>query len=116
MGDHQRYDLATEEKGKFARVQCKTGHLVNGTVTFWCCSVDSRSQKGRCLRKAYRKDIEFFGVYCPENQKVYMVPVADATSTQCCLRIEPPKNGQKKGIRWAKTCEVSKWRIGGSNP
>lgn len=47
-----------------------------------------------------------FGVYCPEVGKCYLVPVEDVTRTTCSLRVDPPKNGQKKGIRWAANYEV----------
>ncbi|MBI1916577.1 MAG: hypothetical protein HYS12_17855 [Planctomycetes bacterium] len=107
LGDFQRYDLVFEEEdGQFYRVQAKTGRLAKGAVLFWTCSTDSRSQPGHCIRKPYTHDVEFFGVYCPENNKVYLVPVAEATNTACVLRIDPPRNGQKTRIRWARDFEI----------
>ena len=54
------------------RVQCKTGRLRKGAVVFYPCSVDSRSEPGRCLRRAYAGDVDLFGVYCPDNRKCYL--------------------------------------------
>jgi hypothetical protein len=107
LGDFQRYDFVFEdEEGRFFRVQCKTGRLRNGAVSFYPCSVDSRSQPGRCIRRPYTNEVDYFGVYCPDNDKIYLVPVSEATETQCLLRINPPRNGQKTKIRWARDFEI----------
>ncbi|HTU17714.1 MAG TPA: group I intron-associated PD-(D/E)XK endonuclease [Gemmataceae bacterium] len=106
IGDYLRYDLAIADERTIRRVQCKTGRLRNGVVSFATCSVDSRSQKGRCLRRSYRGEIELFGVYCPDNGKCYLVPVETAASYDCRLRITPPRNGQKTHITWAEDYEI----------
>jgi hypothetical protein len=107
LGDYQRYDLVIEEEdGRFLRVQCKNGHLINGAIVFHCTSVDSRSVPGRCVRKKYAGQIEFFGVFCPENGKCYLIPADAVTGYYCYLRVDPPRNGQKTRIRWAKDYEL----------
>ncbi len=109
MGDFQRYDLGIDlgtDDGRFLRVQCKTGRLRKGAIIFYPCSVDSRSKQGGCIRKSYVGQVELFGVYCPDLGKCYLVPVEDATATGCSLRVDPPRNGQKTGIRWAKCYEI----------
>jgi hypothetical protein len=106
LGDFQRYDLVFDDGGRFYRVQCKMGRLANGAIQFHPCSVDSRSQKGTCIRKGYAGEVEFFGVYCPELKKCYLIPVEDVPITQCCLRFEPPRNRQKTRIRWAMSYEM----------
>ncbi len=51
---------------------------------------------------SYEGEIEFFGVYCPENDKVYLVPLSEVHSAWMgMLRVEPPKNNQRKRIQWA---------------
>jgi hypothetical protein len=106
IGDHLRYDLAIDDEGTILRVQCKTGRLRKGVVRFATCSVDSRSQKGRCVRRSYRGELELFGVYCPDNGKCYLVPVEKAPRFQCHLRIDPPQNGQKTHLVWAEDFEI----------
>jgi hypothetical protein len=107
FGDSKRSDFLTEnEEGRFFRVQCKTGRLTRGTVSFTTCSIDSRSVKGRCIRKGYRGQIDYFGVYCPDNRKCYLVPIEHAPNYQCFLRVEPPSNNQLKNVRWAKDYEI----------
>ncbi len=106
VGDHLRYDLAIDDEGTFLRVQCKTGRLRNGVISFATCSVDSRSKRGGCVRRSYRGEIELFGVYCPENGKCYLVPVEQVGINDCRLRVDPPRNGQKTLIRWAEDYEM----------
>lgn len=107
FGDSRRADfLIEEEDGRFLRVQCKNARLINGAVTFYPCSVDSRSERGRCIRRGYRGQVELFGLYCPDNGKVYLMPVEHAGEVQCLLQVEPPRNNQRKGIRWARDYEI----------
>jgi hypothetical protein len=106
VGDHLRYDLAIDDQGTILRVQCKTGRLRNGAVTFATCSIDSRSQQGKCIRRSYQGEIELFGVYCPDNGRCYLVPVREVASFVGYLRIDPPRNGQKTRILWAEDYEI----------
>jgi hypothetical protein len=107
FSDFSRYDFVFEdEDGRFFRVQCKNGRLRKGAVTFFPCSADSRSQEGHCIRRAYTHQVEYLGVYCPDNDKVYLIPVSEVTNGQCSLRVEPPRNGQKTRIRWAREYEI----------
>jgi hypothetical protein len=80
------------------RVQCKTGRLLKeGVVSFptaiWCRNLSYRS---------YRGDVDFFGVYCFSTGQVYLVPIGDVPEKVACLRVEPTRNGQVRGVRWAK--------------
>jgi hypothetical protein len=97
FGDGYPYDIALDDDGRLMRVQCKTGRLLNGAVYFptsiWC-----RGNKYR----PYRNDVDYFGVYCPDTQEVYLVPVGDVPDRGASLRVEAPRNNQTKGVRWAK--------------
>ena len=51
----------------------------------------------------YKGEVEFFGVYCPETDAVYLVPIEDVNTTRVCsLRVTPAKSNQRKKVRWAK--------------
>lgn len=92
-----RYDLIFDD-GSLNRVQCKTGILRDGTVRFSSASC----QRDTKVRSNYQGEVEYFGVYCPDNDKVYLIPIGDVPNNHTCsLRLEPAKNGQTKGIRWA---------------
>ena len=41
-------------------------------------------------------------MYCPDTDAVYLVPIADVPDRGGGLRVEPTKNDQAKGLRWAK--------------
>ena len=104
-----RYDLVFEEDDRFFRVQCKTGHLIRGAVYFATQSLRAarRETEWRRVAADYQGQVDYFGVYCPDNGIVYLVSITAAgTKRMCGLRIDPPKNNQKKRIRWAVDYEV----------
>jgi hypothetical protein len=104
FGDNCRYDLVVEQGGQFSRIQCKTGKIVHGAVVFAVAS--SQYHRGG-KRQDYRGQIDAFGVYCQDNQKVYIVPIQDLPLVrEAKLRLTPPRNSQVKGIRWAAGYEI----------
>lgn len=97
-----RYDLLIDNDGQFTRVQCKNGCLRNGRILFKTCSVDRNWSGHSSKERSYTADeIDAFGVYCPELGTVYLVPLKDCATSRVTLRINPPRNGQTKGIRYA---------------
>jgi len=99
------YDIVFEEAGTFYKVQCKTGQMVDGAITFNLCTV--KVKKGGGYENCpYGDKVDFFGVYCPVNGKCYLVPAQDVGRRQGCLRLEMPKNKQVKGVRWADAYEM----------
>jgi len=101
FGDSQRYDMVLDEGGKFIRVQCKTGKIHNGAITF----PTSSTNWNQGTRRDYRGQIDFFAVYEPTTDKVYLVPVMDVGTAAASLRLAPSKNGQSKGVRMAADYE-----------
>lgn len=112
-GENCRYDFVIEtEDGRLLRIQCKTGRLRKGAVLFNTSSFTYHHPKyaGRgtvqhCSR-GYDEDAELFAVYCRDNRRVYLVPVEDVPASGGSLRVEPTKNGQHNGIRWAAQYEL----------
>ncbi|MDB4278124.1 group I intron-associated PD-(D/E)XK endonuclease [Deltaproteobacteria bacterium] len=104
FGDNQRYDLVIDEDGTFVRIQCKTGRLREGAVRFNTCS--NHGHRGKESR-TYHGQADLFGVFCPDNNKVYLVPVKEMPGYEGALRTVPTKNGQTKGIRFASKYEFS---------
>lgn len=103
FGDSQRYDLVLDKDGQLFRVQCKSGRIRNGCIKFNTSSTEW--YKGH-RRKSYKGQIDYFGVYCPENDKTYLIPINIIGETQGLLRISKPKNNQVKYIRWSKEYEI----------
>jgi len=104
FGDNCRYDLVVEEDGVFTRIQCKTGRIARGAVVFAVAS--SQYHRGG-KRQGYQGQIDAFGVFCPDNDKTYIIPIADLPLVrEAKLRLALPGNSQVKGIRWAARYEV----------
>ena len=103
FGENARYDLIWDDDGQLKRVQCKTGRLRNGVIRFNTCSRDKRDF---LKKKSYDNEVECFGVYCGDNDTVYVVPVDDAPSAEGTLRVLAAKNGQSSGVRMAKDYEL----------
>lgn len=98
FGENHRYDLVIDQGTGFSRIQVKTGRLRNGVIWFNCYSSHTH-RKGTSCRN-YLGEVEYFGVYCPEIESVYLVPIEEVR-LRGCLRVDQPKNGQLKKMRWA---------------
>jgi hypothetical protein len=106
----ERYDLALDVRGQLVRVQCKTGRIRDGCVEFKTCVADIRRPLGD---GGYHGQIEAFAVYSPQIQKAYFIPIAAVPGpTMARLRVEPTRNGQLHGIRWARDFELTSERMG----
>jgi len=119
-GGHRRYDIAyfaTVEHRNFGffvyrenhlvRIQVKIGRLTSDKsgVDFNTTSVHPRGDKH--YRRDYAGDAEYFGVYCPDLDRVYMVPVSEAPrSGHMTLRLTQPKTAQKGGYHFARDYEL----------
>jgi hypothetical protein len=97
-GENHRYDLIVEMDETLRRVQVKTGRLRMGSILFNAYSSHAH-RNGR--PRSYKGDADYFGVYCPDVRRVFLVPVADVTETVGCLRWERARNSQSRKIRWA---------------
>ncbi|HLL77971.1 MAG TPA: group I intron-associated PD-(D/E)XK endonuclease [Ktedonobacteraceae bacterium] len=111
FGDNQRYDLIIEDAAlNFHRIQCKTGWVESkgAYIEFKTASSYYHTRQGRTEheRKGYRGQVDYFAVYSPDTGKVYLVPMAHASTVNCFLRLVPTKNNQGKHVRWAKDYEL----------
>ena len=82
------------------KIQVKTSRLSeDSSYIIFACRSNTKIQ-GKIKHSRYTKDeIDYFATFW--NGKCYLVPVEE-TSTEKRLRFEPPKNGQTKGITFAK--------------
>jgi hypothetical protein len=104
FGTNHRYDMVIELEGTFIRIQRKTGRLRQGAVRFNTMSVQSNTR--RHLTRTYKGEADVFLVYCPDTNRIYAVPVADTPTCHMDLRVDPPRNCQVRGVRWAKDYEL----------
>jgi hypothetical protein len=111
FGENTRADLIIESEGRLARLQCKTGRLRTGAVRFATCSFYGHHARPKPPRD-YIGDIDAFAVYCPETAGVYVVPIGDVMlRRQGALRVTPPKNNQRRKIRFAASYEIATVRV-----
>lgn len=101
-GDSQRYDLLVDIESKILKIQCKTARTKDKILTFDCCSNNWNTK----IKKSYKGEIDYFMVYSPDLDKMYIAHVDNVGSTACFLRLyKPDKNNSN--IRWAKDYEYS---------
>jgi hypothetical protein len=101
----ERYDLVIEREGKFARIQVKTGRLISNGA---CLEFNVSSTNGSSRqRSSYDKNqIDYFAVYCANNNKVYLISINEVGINNAKLRLKPTANNQQENIRWAKDFEL----------
>jgi hypothetical protein len=104
FGINQRYDLVLDIAGQFVRVQCKTGRFRRGVILFSTQSIQANTRRN--LTRGYAGDAGLFLVYCPGTERIYAVPVDEATASCMYLRVDPPRNRQARGIHWAQDYEL----------
>ena len=104
-GDCERYDFVADVNNKFYKIQVKTAntsHLEEGFISIHCEST-TRSN-GKLVHNQYSEDeIDFFATFY--DGRCYLIPINEC-STIKRLRFTPPKNGQIKGITFAKDYEL----------
>ena len=107
-GHDNRYDIAIDDDGKLIRVQCKMARYIEegGCLEFNTAITYARVGGKPHIRKGYKGEIDYFGVYSPDTGKVYLVPIEDTPDGSMVLRLQPTKNNQEKRVKWAKDYEV----------
>jgi len=104
-GDNSKYDFIADINGQLLKIQVKTSSMkTEGSIKFSCRSTHVNC-KGTTSERYTSKDIDFFATYW--NNQCYLVPVNEC-SVEKTLRFVPPKNGQIKGITFAKDYTLEK--------
>jgi hypothetical protein len=107
FGENSRCDLAIDIDDRLVRVQCKTGRLRQGAVRFKVSSCDAHHRRPPAVTRDYLGEIDYFAVYCPETEGVYLIPIEDIKLTRKgVLRVDSPRNGQRRRIRFAARYEI----------
>lgn len=104
LGDCLRYDLVIQKEGVFKSVQCKTAHLAKdgAVLRFKACSQNVLTAE----RRSYRGEVDFFGVYSPELDKSYLVPISEISGMEAYLRVKPMLRKTTKNQRWGPDFEL----------
>lgn len=93
-GEDNRYDLVSEKKGIFKRIQVKYVTPKDGTLL-----VNLRSSNNYNIIHYSRKEVDIIAAYCSKYKKVYFIPLGSINNASTFkLRLEPTKNKQKKFV------------------
>ena len=105
FGNGLSFDLAAVmPAGNILRVQVKCGRLRNGAVEFNAYSTDH----GRGQRH-YRGRADVLAVYAAAISRVFMVPVDDCPVSLGLLRLDAPRNNQRRRVRFAEDYAFERW-------
>src|SRR5207245_5200443 len=106
FGENKRYDLVIEDADeKFWRVQCKTAwkekHGDDEIIRFNTASNHYHYRGGKYdhARRGYHGQVEYFAVYSPDLDKVYLVPINHAGASKMSLRLTMPKGRNQYAIK-----------------
>ena len=99
----QRYDLLLRVSSAWWRVQVKTGRLRSGAIQFNTCS----NAEGVGRKVGYDGVADAIGVYCPDLDRCFLVPLADCARSNGRLRVSPSRNRQSSRVRWADDYRLS---------
>ncbi len=101
LSEHQRYDFIAEKDGICKRIQARYT-TPNNEVLVIKLKNSWADKNGNHIIKRQKGDFDYLAVFNPQNKKVYFISDDDfENGTAINLRLVPPKNGQKKGIRMA---------------
>ena len=106
FGQGHGFDLAAIVPPRWAlvRIQVKSGRVRRGCVEFNTCSTDHGNG-----RRDYTGRADVIAVHVPQLPQVLMVPVDECPPFRGFLRLEPPRNNQAKGVRFAATYNFDDW-------
>jgi PD-(D/E)XK endonuclease len=104
FGEGAPYDLLVDTNSELIRVQVKCARLKGECLLFNSCSTDHGQG-----RLSYDGRADVFGIYSPQIDRVYVIPVQDCPRFQTSLRLVPTRNSQSKGVRYAGDHAVESW-------
>lgn len=107
-GDCERYDFVADVNGTLIKVQVKTSRPARGAEGAIVFNTSSQTTlNGKMVHHSYDDtQIDYFMTFY--EGIAYLIPVNECSTREKTLRFLPPKNGQIKGITFAKDYEFEK--------
>lgn len=100
-GEDVRYDLVSEKRGVFKRIQVKYVTQKGGAL-----EVQLRSANNHQVIRYTPADVDLIAAFNPEDYKVYFIPLAEYLNRSCLkLRLVDCKNNQQRRITRAADFE-----------
>jgi PD-(D/E)XK endonuclease len=105
MAEGGRYDLALDDGVTLVRVQCKWARR-RGDVIAIPLRTSRHTPRGYVRTTYTPNEIDAVGVYCPDVDRCYLIPICDITQRAAIsLRLAPARNNQAAGVKWAAEYE-----------
>ena len=95
-----RYDFIADIKNKLYKIQVKTGRFKEESYLEFATSTSHTNTKGTINISYSEDDVDFFATMY--NGQCYLIPYSLCGKRAQRLRFVPTKNGQTKGILFAK--------------
>ncbi|HVH52415.1 MAG TPA: group I intron-associated PD-(D/E)XK endonuclease [Gaiellaceae bacterium] len=102
----ERSDFIFDLHPRLIRVQCKWA-VRQGDVVVIRTRRCRRARAGLVHRSYTAEEIDVIAAYCEDTGDCYLLPPelsVDRVAVQ--LRLEPPRNNQVRGIKWARDYEL----------
>lgn len=102
-----RYDFIVDIKGQLLRIQVKTGTIKEDGAYIEFATSTSHTNTSGTINKSYSADeIDYFATIC--NGECLVIKVTECGVRAQRLRLQPTKNGQVIGIKFAKDYTIDK--------
>lgn len=101
----RRYDIVIDTEPELLRVQCKLAKRLDGVL-----SVNLKTNRytpGGYVSTSYTStEVDAVGAYAHDLNRCFLIPISEVSGRRCVhLRVDPPRNNQLQGIRWADDYE-----------
>jgi hypothetical protein len=102
----RRYDLVIDLEPELLRVQCKLAKRLDGVLSVNLTT--NRLTPGGYVSTSYTSaEVDAIAAYSPELNRSFLIPIGDASGRRVIhLRLDPTRNNQVEGIRWADDYEL----------
>jgi len=101
-----RYDLVIDLEPELVRIQCKLARQLAGvlSVRLQTC----RYTPGGYVKTSYSAhEVDAIVAYSPGLHRCFLIPIGEAAGRRAIhLRLDPTKNNQAQGIKWAREYEL----------
>lgn len=104
LNEGARYDLVADDGTNLLKVQCKYTESDGEVIVVRPRSVTHTGYQDVATHKYTKDDVDLLAVYDATTDSCFYIPSEELGEGMgmFSLRLSPAKNGQEKGIRWAK--------------
>jgi PD-(D/E)XK endonuclease len=104
ISEHLPYDLIADDgNGILKRIQVKYAKVRKTGIVAVSLQTSSHGPNGYRITKYDPNSVDGFVAFCPDLAELYFLRSEEVFGmSMATLRVEPPKNNQKSGIRLAK--------------